>query len=258
MRRPSHPHEIPPRHPQETFPRAIFQRSHSTPPFSRNTQEKERENPPPLQNTPVLLRVKRRRIITLPQGIERVEKKQIRGKLRADRRYRRLLRLGRCNRLVVVVPLVGPSRLGDHHMFTATRLLDARDLALDEFTGIRSLGVGIEPGVNVDHDDVRGGAYTWVVDDGGGGLDGSDWTVVACLTECFARLFNGALGIAGRHCFGVDPLIFDTNETEDVPVAAVVLFDSACHGANNFVDALYNKVSHNQDFTCFIMLHEDY
>ena len=214
-------------------------------PISPEYPRKEKRRIHPLQNTPVLLRVERRRIITLPQGIERVEKKQIRGKLRADRRYCRLLRLGRCNRFIVVVSLVGPSRLGDHHMFTATRLLDARDLALDELSSIRSLGVGIEPGVDVDHDDVRGGAYAWVVDDGGGGFDGSDWAVVAGLTEGFARLFDGTLGVAGCHCFGVDPLIFDTNETEDVPVAAVVLFDSACHGADNFVDALDYKVSYD-------------
>ena len=195
----------------------------------------------PLQNTPVLLGIEGRSIIRLPQGIKRIEEKQIRGKLGADRRNGRLLRLGRRNRLVVAIALVRPPRLGNHDVLPATRLLDAGDLALDKLAGIGGLGVGIEPGVDVDHDDVRGVADARVVDNSRDGLDGADGAVVARLAEGGAGLLDGALGVAGGHGFGVDALVLDTNEAKDVPVAAVVLLHGAGHGAHNVAYALSEK-----------------
>jgi hypothetical protein len=99
-------------------------------------------------------------------------------------------------------------------------------LGPDELASVRSLGVGVEEGVTVDHDHVGSLADGGVVDSGGDGIDRTNWTIVSESSELTTGTVDGIDHLRSCHVMVVDTLIFDREEPDQAPVTISILIES--------------------------------
>jgi hypothetical protein len=142
------------------------------------------------------------------------------------------------HRCAVGFALMRPASLGDDDTLASTSLFDPFDLAFDKLACILSLCVVVEECVDVNERDIRALADHRMIQHGRDSLDSSNRAVVASRLKSSTGLpdFVGNSRCSQR--LVVDTFVFHGNQTDDIPVTAVIRLDRTCECLNNRVHIL--------------------